>query len=247
MELKNVLERERKMIEDLRLNLSLSLPHELRTPLNGILGFSELLVGLTELPALEEIIEFAKAINASGKRLYRLVENSLIYADLKLINYTAENGEILEIKKEPFNIKEIVEGVSKQQADIAKRTQDLQLNLEDIRIIISRDNLEKILIELLTNAFFFSESETPVKVKLKKARSENQIEIVDHGVGLDSDQISSIGGFMQFQRKKHAQQGMGFGLSIAALLIRMEGGKMEIESKKGEGTMIRILFPLCEK
>ncbi|MES0489872.1 MAG: hybrid sensor histidine kinase/response regulator [Leptospirales bacterium] len=246
-ELKNALERERKMIEDLRLNLSLSLPHELRTPLNGILGFSELLAGLTELPTLSEITEYAKAINASGKRLYRLVENSLIYADLKLINYTAANGKIREMKKTPLYIMEIVEAVAKRQAYIANRTEDLQLDLEDIEVIISSDNLEKILIELLTNAFFFSKPETLVKVKLKKTKNENRLEISDYGVGLDSEQISSLGGFMQFQRQKYAQQGMGFGLTIASLLIRMENGKMEIESKKGVGTTFRLLFPLFEK
>src|SRR5882672_6943683 len=72
-----------KKLADLRDNLSLMLPHELRTPLNGILAYGEILAAdAANLPPAE-VAEMGQVIHDSGKRLERLIENFLIYAQLE--------------------------------------------------------------------------------------------------------------------------------------------------------------------
>jgi len=89
-------------IEELRSNIALSLPHELRTPLQGIMGFSEFLIYDAEelkptagaaLPR-SEIKEMGEHIKSSGERLYRLIQNFLLYAELELM---ASNPERLKM------------------------------------------------------------------------------------------------------------------------------------------------------
>ena len=86
-DLQELLDRERKILEDLRLNLSITLPHELRTPLSTIMGYAELLMYQVEDLKPPKILEYARSISQGGVRLHRLVENALLYANLKLLRY----------------------------------------------------------------------------------------------------------------------------------------------------------------
>src|SRR5436309_3810855 len=76
-------EAERKLA-DLRDNISLMLPHEMRTPLNGILAYGEILTAEAASLQPGEIAEMGQVIHQSGKRLERLIENFLIYAQLEI-------------------------------------------------------------------------------------------------------------------------------------------------------------------
>src|SRR5437660_1277278 len=74
-----------KKLADLRDNISLMLPHELRTPLNGILAYGEILATDSATLPASEVAEMGQVIHDSGKRLERLIENFLIYAQLELL------------------------------------------------------------------------------------------------------------------------------------------------------------------
>src|SRR5262245_6284984 len=74
-----------KKLADLRDNISLMLPHELRTPLNGILAYGEILAKDAQTLPASEVAEMGQVIYDSGKRLERLVENALIYAQLQVL------------------------------------------------------------------------------------------------------------------------------------------------------------------
>src|SRR6266571_2869199 len=74
-----------KKLADLRDNISMMLPHELRTPLNGILAYGEILATDSATLPASEVAEMGQVIHDSGKRLERLIENFLIYAQLELL------------------------------------------------------------------------------------------------------------------------------------------------------------------
>src|SRR6266700_3944501 len=87
-----------KKLADLRDNISLMLPHELRTPLNGILAYGEILASdASTLPAAE-VAEMGQVIHDSGKRLERLIENFLIYAQLEILSTDAHKISSLRDK-----------------------------------------------------------------------------------------------------------------------------------------------------
>jgi DNA-binding response OmpR family regulator len=241
---RKTLERERKFIEDLRLNLSISLPHELRTPLNGILGFSQLLTKPQGLPGPDQIIDYAQRIHKSGLRLNRLIENSLLYANLKLLRYTPKDRKMWQ-SDTSVHAESFITSVAQKKAEETQREEDLILELEPIIIRISPNNFEKILIELLDNAFKFSQEGTRVHIRTTINGHLCIVSITDQGRGMTEEQIENIGAYVQFERKFYEQQGAGMGLIIAYLLAQLEGGVLSIDSKAGDGTTISIVLN-CE-
>src|SRR5215468_7173383 len=91
-------EAERKLA-DLRDNISMMLPHELRTPLNGILAYGEILSTDAETLSTQEVAEMGQVIHESGKRLERLIENFLIYAQLELLGTDPQKVSALRKKQ----------------------------------------------------------------------------------------------------------------------------------------------------
>src|SRR2546423_3480966 len=90
-----------KKLADLRDNISLMLPHELRTPLNGILAYGEILAADAPTMSTAEIADMGKVIHDSGKRLERLIENFLIYAQIELLGADPQKLAHLRKKQTP--------------------------------------------------------------------------------------------------------------------------------------------------
>jgi len=234
-------EAERKL-SDLRDNISLMLPHELRTPLNGILAYGEILA--TEAGTLPpaEIAEMGTVIVDSGKRLERLVENFLIYAQLELLGADPQKLNALRSKQTQSPAR-LVEERARKQAELARRDGDLKLDVNDVPALISEDYLAKIVDELVQNAFKFSQPGAPVTVALADQGGSATLSVSDKGRGFSTEQITRIGAYMQFDRKIQEQQGLGLGLSIAKRLTELHGGTLALSSDKGAGTTVTVKLP----
>src|SRR5215831_16470482 len=97
--LQTVRQEAEKKLADLRDNISLMLPHELRTPLNGILAYGEILATDAANLRPAEVAEMGQVIQNSGRRLERLVENFLIYAQLEILGSDPHKINALRAKK----------------------------------------------------------------------------------------------------------------------------------------------------
>lgn len=240
-ELQSALERERRILEDLRMNLSVTLSHELHTPLTGILGFCEIL--LDKLPKSHDMAEYAAGIYRSGLQLHHLINNVLLYAKLNILNHLP--GEERPVKEEEgVWVKPTIEQIAFQKAREVRRQHDLVLDVRDNKLKISPDNLEKILEEVLDNAFKFSLPGTSVRVSTTREEHHCILTISDQGCGMTPEQIAQIEAYTQFDRWQREQQGLGLGNIIASLLTLWEGGKLSIISEPGQGTTVSIRFPL---
>lgn len=240
---KTISRKSQKTLDELRTNISMSIPHELRTPLNAIMGFSELI--LSEYQVLEEsdILEMIGQINTSGHRLYRLIQNFLLYAELEM---AATNPELLlEMRNSEFScVKSLLSEKARQQAKQVNRTDDLQLNLQDSSVGIDSMRLTKIVEELLDNAFKFSLEGTPV---LLSTLVENQtfiLSVKDQGRGMTPDQIAQLEAYRQFDRKLYQQPGLGLGLAIVQRLAELHAGKFKIESLPQQETIVSVFLPI---
>lgn len=240
-ELEASLMRERAMLEELRLSLSLSLPHELRTPLTVILGFASFLTNQSQMPESQQIFEYGTAIYRNGLRLHRLVENALLYANLKLLKY-ASHEALFAQHEQPCNIRNILKNVAQERAKETHRSDDLILSISDAFVKSSPANFEKIVTELIDNAFKFSRNGSPVTIRMSVSDAACAISIADQGRGMKPEQIAHIGAYMQFGRKQQEQQGSGLGLIIAYLLTELEGGKLQIDSQIDVGTTVTLIF-----
>jgi signal transduction histidine kinase len=83
-----------------------------------------------------------------------------------------------------------------------------------------------------------------VRVSTATSGSNFVLTISDRGRGMSTEQLSSIGPHMQFERKTYEQQGSGLGLIIAKRLTELLGGQMTLESQLGQGSAVRVTFAM---
>jgi two-component system, sensor histidine kinase and response regulator len=232
-----------KKLDELRGNITMALPHELRTPLNGILGLANLMIEDYATMPPEEVLESAKFIHESAQRLHRLIENFLLHSQIELM--ASENKKIETASNStPVPIEEIVPEVARKVAGRFKRDTDLVLDVAKGTLLIPSDHFKKIVEELVDNAFKFSESGKPVRVNTSTSSGKFLLTVTDHGRGMTTEQLSSVGPHMQFDRKTYEQQGSGLGLMIAKRLTELLGGQMVLESQMGKGTTVRVSFAM---
>lgn len=230
---------EEKM-EALRTSITLSLPHELQTPLSGIMGLSELMMMQSEELLPYEVFEYADGIHKSAKRLYRLIQNYLLYSRLMLMR---SQGQTRFNSTYPCDSQMIISSLGDRKARSCDRLDDLELNLAAINLAVSLEDLTKISEELIDNAFKYSPQGSKVVISSQMTDSEWVFTIQDHGRGMNDQQIANIGAFIQFERQFYEQQGMGLGLSLAKTLVEFYGGKIDIQSQENVGTNLCISIP----
>ena len=234
-------EAERKLT-DLRDSISLALPHELRTPLNGIVAYGEILAADAGSLPPAEIAEMGQTIYESGKRLERLIENFLIYAQLEILGADPQKVQALRRKQTALPA-ELTEKHARQQADDVKRPADSHLQLRRTPVAISDEYFGKIVDELTQNAFKFSSPGSPVVLELRETPGSVTLSVRDRGRGFATEHITKVGAYMQFDRKMQEQQGLGLGLTIARRLTELHGGTLTIQSEKGAGTTVTVKLP----
>jgi len=238
-------ETERKL-DELRVNLSLSLPHEIRTPLAGIIGFGEILRDDNTSLKPEEISDMAKIILKSATRLGHLVENFLTYAQLQILSANPTKTSFAG-KEASVILKRHIEEVAGKKAHEYERLHDLHLSLDAEEAAISTQSMKRIFEELIDNALKFSKPGTPIDVAARQTDDLFILAVRDHGVGMDVKHIAEIGAYKQFDRKRHEQQGSGLGLAIAKQIVELYGGRFSIESEVGKGTTVTLELPRVGK
>ncbi len=237
----DVVKKSEKKLQDLTGSISFALPHEFFTPLNSILGFSEILIKEFEHLPKDEITQMLKFINSDAQRLKRITENFLAFAQLEMI--LKDPAKVNSLRNSYFiNPKEIIELTSTQIAHEYNRNDDLVLEVEDAAIRMSEGYLKKIISEVVSNAFKFSENGNQVIVSMLSNDTSVMISVFDNGRGMTPEQIASVGAYMQFDRKIYEQQGPGLGLIIAKKITEVFGGQFSIESIVNENTKVNIIF-----
>jgi two-component system sensor histidine kinase/response regulator len=236
-----------KKLSELRSSISQSLPHELLGPLSIILGHSEQL--LLRLPAEAEnskTIQDVTYIHDAAQKLLRSIQRYLLYADLELI---LADGDRLARARETYlsAVKDVVVEIAGAIAASHGRDKDLVFDLEESPIRISEVYLQKIIEELLDNAVKYSNRGSPIEIvgRLQAEKNNYQFIIKNYGQGMTPEQIASIGGYIQFDRKGYERSGLGLGLEIVKELAEIHSGAVSIESQPGQYTMVEVLLPVA--
>lgn len=233
-------------MDELRSNLSRTLPHELRTPLSCILGYSEFLLEVYESVEPDELHAMLEEINISGKRLERLIENYHLYAQLEIA--ATDPAWRAAMLSQGLSRPELVVGqVAKVLAERHQRTNDLYLRIQPAVVRIQDVYLDKVVEELIDNAFKFSKPGAAVQVTGQQEEEFYMIVVEDNGRGMEADQLGQLGAFVQHDRKRYEQQGLGLGLTIARRLVELHHGVLEVESIPDEGTTVWVTLPAFDE
>lgn len=236
----------KRNLQQLSGNIASSLPHEINTPLNGILGILEILIQDHKNMKPKEVNEFLLLSYQSAVRLNNLTERFITYVQLEL-NTSMGNFKPLnelDFLKIPSH-KSMIE-MAEIKATERRRSNDLSCKLDSsIKPQIRLEDLQKIINELLDNAFKFSASGTVVNIKSEDIDNTFNLFITDQGRGMTHEQIANVGAFRQFERQLYEQQGVGLGLKIVSKIVEMYGGKLKISSVYKQKTTIHIQLPLA--
>jgi CheY-like chemotaxis protein len=231
-------------LDDLRNNITLSLPHQLNAQLTNILKPTKTLIENYDLIDRDEAIEMLRQIYLSGQTLSRFTNNFLLYAELKRIEQQPKKSRALLERTEECLARIILREVALQKAEQANRREDLLLELlEETEVQISQAKLKKIAEELIDNAFKFSISGTPVRIRSHTQDSNFHLFITNDGRGMTAEEIANMGAYMQFEPQDTKRQGCGLGLVIAKLLTELHGGEFNIESIPNKQTTVRVMLP----
>ena len=231
-----------KKLEVLRQSIALSLPQELLDPILNIFGFAEVL--LTEYDAINsaEILEIAQQIQTSNSRLYRLIQNYFLYAELELAATEPDKFKALR-SRSSISSRTVIIDAAVQKSKEHSREADLHLDVQEATVKMSKADLQKIVEETVDNAFKFSLPGTPVSVTSILEHNIFTLEVSERGRGMTKEQISSLGAYVQFERKLYEQQGSGLGLSIVKRVVEVYGGELNIDSIPNQQTNIRVILP----
>ena len=229
-------------LDALRDNIHLALPHELRTPLSLIIGYAQMLADPSFNISNEKIPFFAHTILQAGQRLQHLFENYIIYAQIELILSKPERVERMRQLREAMP-NTVVKKVAREQMEKHGRTIQLSLYAANDPLPISTNDLEKIVLELVDNAFKFSPADSEIVLSTECRRDNIIFDIENKGRGMTREQIDDIGCYMQFERKIQEQQGTGMGLIIAKRLTELYGGSLVIQSRPNIETKVIVTLP----
>jgi two-component system sensor histidine kinase/response regulator len=232
-----------RKLNELRTSLSLALPHEIRTPLSGIIGFAEVLRDDSARLKPDEISQMASLILKSATRLGHLVENSLTHAQLELLSSSPAEKAFVG-KESTTMLRDHIEEIAARISTEAERPGDVRMSIVEADAALSVKSMNRIIEELLDNAFKYSKPGTPVEITSTMDNGFYCLIIRDHGVGMDKTHLREIGAYRQFNRELQEQQGYGLGLAITRRITELYGGTFSIESEVGKGTTVTIRLPL---
>ena len=233
-------------LNELRSNITLSLPHELRTPLNVILGFSNLLLNESDSISTEQSRQMLKYIRQASERLYRLIQNFLLYAELEIVASDAQRLHALQ-SVTLSGTQALISDIATQKALQVHRLGDLHLEVQEFSVKIAAPRLKTMVEELVDNALKFSSPGTPVYLTTRQENQTFTLLVSNQGRGMSAQQIAQIGAYMQFERKLYEQQGSGLGLILTKRLAEVHGGELTIESIPGETTTVKVMLPMISR
>lgn len=231
-----------KKMEYLRKSISYLLPHELQTPLTSILGFTDILLEDYQNIDKESLREISLNIKESAARLNELIQKILLSTRYDFISQEKRTIESLR-NNTIQNTKQIINEAAYKIAKAYNRERDLVLEIENSDIRITNDNFEKLLSELVDNAFKFSQKGSKVNIKGFSINGKYHISIKDKGIGMSEAEIAHIGEYIQFNRVLFERKGSGLGLSIVKKIIDIHDGVLKIESQPYQQTIVKVTLP----
>lgn len=250
LQAKQQLEQERKEAERLheldmmKLKFLTNLSHEFRTPISLIMGPVETLLSEEKFKSGSGHLDIIKR---NARRLLNLVN--------QLLDFRKMEEHELKLSLSEGELVSFIRDVSEMFRDLSSR-KNISLTfvskLDHIYTSFDHDKLERILFNILSNAFKFTHSGGSIKVELDQEQVLNSSEegminlrITDTGIGIPDDKLDKI--FNRFFQGDVASsvlnQGSGIGLSITREFVKMHGGNIAVESDLGKGSSFIIRLP----
>lgn len=225
-----------QMANEARVNFFTNISHEFRTPLTLILG------PLEELQSIKNhlIQKNISLIHKNAIRLLRMVN--------QLIDFRKIEVDKMKLRASEHDLIDFVNEIMQSYKSIAgKRNIDLRLITKERQLKLWFDSamIDKVLFNLLSNAFKFTKDNGFINIYITKSEVENHalITVEDNGIGMAEDVLEHAFDLF-YQGEYENYKGSGLGLALSKEFIQLHKGQIVVSSKKWEGTTFKIQLPL---
>ncbi|WP_294429238.1 amino acid permease [uncultured Treponema sp.] len=223
-----------------------NMSHDIRTPMNAIIGYTKL--AQKEGVSLQEMREFLSKIDSSSKHLLALINDVLEMSRI-------ESGK-MEIEESPCDFRELlkeVQDIFATQMSIKRINFNVDCeNLHNPKVWCDKNRLNRVLLNLLSNAYKFTPEDGEVTLKIlqtgeeKDGISSYEIIVKDSGIGMSKEFAERA--FEAFERERTSTvsgiQGTGLGMAITKSIIDLMGGEITVNTEQGKGTEFVIQLTL---
>jgi two-component system phosphate regulon sensor histidine kinase PhoR len=234
-----------RRVEEMRADFIANASHELRTPLAAVLGFIETLQG----PAKNDVVareKFLGIMQQQASRMARLIDDLLSLSRIELNSHLTPN---MQVDLAPL-VRQVTDGLQTlaRDRDVAIKVEAPE---EPLIVLGDRDELIRALENLVENALKYGAAGKHVEVVLSRAQTragspEARIAVRDHGPGIAPEHLPRL--TERFYRvdvaDSRSQGGTGLGLSLVKHVLVRHGGRVSIESVRGQGATFTMHLPL---
>jgi two-component system phosphate regulon sensor histidine kinase PhoR len=231
---------QQKLAEEMRDQFVDTATHELRTPLANIKAYAETLA-LADVIDVEQQKQFLNTINSEATRLARFVDDLLSVSSMEVGS--------LSLNKQVTDLGRMLNEVL---AKIRPQVDEKQLALEVVlpeklpEPELDKDKMAAVLVNLLGNAVKYTPEGGRIAFRVNVTDQHLEISIEDTGVGIAHDELGKV--FDKFFRSSdprvQEQTGTGLGLALAQEVVRLHGGRIDVESEINKGSTFSVTLPV---
>jgi len=228
-------------LENVRRDFVANVSHELKTPITSIKGFVEtLLDGAMNNPA--EADRFLKIVSKQANRLNAIIEDLLTLSRL-------EQGGDTDVNMQSVGLNGLLSSAAEACARRAGQ-KEITINVDcrdGLSAVVNPPIIEQALINLISNAVKYSEAGSAVTVHAYAEAGETILSVKDQGYGIKDKHIARL--FERFYRvdkgRSRQEGGTGLGLAIVKHIAQVHGGRVEVQSIFGQGSVFSIFLPVA--
>ena len=229
--------RQQRELNEARIQFFMNISHEIRTPMTLILAPLERMMGKDKDPEHQRNYMLMKE---NSNRILRLINQMM---DVRKI----EQGKFLL----DYHSVELVEFLRNIYDVFATNAQSRNIQYEFVHdvdrlpVYVDPDNMDKIVMNLLSNAFKFTPDGGKITLQLIGGESDFEVRVADSGIGIPDEEKQRV--FERFYSAKHQNGyiGTGIGLNLTSLLVRLHKGHITIEDNpEGKGTLFVVNMPV---
>jgi signal transduction histidine kinase len=227
-------------IEQMRTDVLSTIAHELRTPLTSVRTSVGLLLDPAVEPSSEQRRSLLETIDRNASRMQRVVGDILDLARFRA-------GRV-QLQLRRFDATELARAAIASVAPLAEsRGQRMDLAAPSEQVFVFGDfrRLEQALVNLLSNAEKYSPDGAPIRVTVASSPDEVSWTVTDRGHGIKPEDQARLFErfFVASHERTEASAGVGLGLPITLLIVQAHGGRIDVESRPGRGSMFRVVVP----
>jgi len=227
---------QRQETEEIKRTFLTTLTHDMRSPIIAEQKALEFIISRDKQTPLSEFMEFLDGIYKTNEELLRLVNNILSV-------YHYESGKF-SLNLLPNDINEVIQDVVQVMIPLARSEGfDITLDIQpDIpKIVFDRDEIYRVINNLISNAIKHNRSGTSIKVNAQKLQNYVQVSVQDNGDGIPEEDRPNI--FQRYPTTKR-KIGTGLGLYLSKQIIDAHNGRIWFESEVNKGTTFYFTLPL---